>query len=182
MSPTASQHDAYLERYRRTGVPHIIGLGREVQARRKDGSLFPALLSVGQVAGADPPQFIGFLQDLTLRRQSLAAVERERQRATRYLEATQTMLVGIDGEQRVTMINRKGCEVLGCNEADLLGTNWFEHIIPKQHRTAVVFSFRALLERQPRQAHYFECPIVTRRGAERLIAWRPWRSKTSTAA
>jgi two-component system sensor kinase FixL len=167
-----AQHDAYLERYRRTGVPHIIGLGREVQARRKDGSRFPALLSVGQVAGADPPQFIGFMQDLTLRRQSLEAVERERQRATRYLEATQTMLVGIDRQRRVTMINRKGCEVLGCDEAELVGANWFERIVPKHQRGAATFSFHALLERQPRQALYFECPIVTRSGAERLIAWR----------
>jgi two-component system sensor kinase FixL len=167
-----SEHDAHLERYFRTGVPHIIGLGREVQARRKDGSLFPALLSVGEVAGADPPQLIGFVQDLTLRRQSLAALDRERQRATRYLEATQTMLIGIDLKQRVTMVNRKGCEVLERTEAELVGANWFERVIPEHHRAAAGFAFQALLERQPHQAHYFECPILTQCGTERLIAWR----------
>lgn len=167
-----AQHDAYLARYQRTGIPHIIGLGREVQARRKDGGLFPVLLSVGRVADADPPEFIGFLQDLTLRRESLAALERERQRATGYLEATQTMLIGIDLQQRITMVNRKGCEVLECSEADLIGANWFERVIPEHHRAAASGAFQLLLERQPHQPHYFECPVLTRRGAERLVSWR----------
>ncbi len=166
------QHDGYLERYRRTGVAHVIGIGREVQARRKDGSTFPAFLSVGQIAGFDPPRFVGFIHDVTLRRQALAAVEHERERANRYLEAVQTMLVGIDTDQRVSMINRKGCEVLGCDEPMLSGSNWFERFIPAEQRAAAVFAFEALLDRQPRQAHYFECPVTTCRGERRLIAWR----------
>ena len=46
-------HDEYMARYLSTGVPHIIGIGREVDARRKDGSRFPVFLSVGQVHGID---------------------------------------------------------------------------------------------------------------------------------
>ena len=42
-------HDAYMHRYMSTGVPHIIGVGREVDARRKDGSVFPVFLSVGRI-------------------------------------------------------------------------------------------------------------------------------------
>jgi PAS domain S-box-containing protein len=86
------QHDAYLERYQRTGVPHIIGIGREVVGRRKDGTVFSAALSVGRIANAEPPRYVGFLQDLTLRHQTLAAVVRERDRANGYLEAVQTIL------------------------------------------------------------------------------------------
>ena len=71
--PDHSQHDAYLHRYLTTRVAHIIGIGREVRARRKDGSIFPAALSVGQVAGAEPPRFVGFVRDLSAR----VAAERE---------------------------------------------------------------------------------------------------------
>ena len=39
-----AQHDGHLERYLNTGIPHIIGVGREVDARRRDGSVFPAFL------------------------------------------------------------------------------------------------------------------------------------------
>jgi len=60
-------HDDYLARFVATRVPHIIGKGREVHARRKDGTVFPALLSVGAVAGGEPPRFVGFIQDATER-------------------------------------------------------------------------------------------------------------------
>ena len=48
-SPDFEQHDRYLANYLETGVPRIIGTGREVRGRRKDGSTFPLHLSVGQM-------------------------------------------------------------------------------------------------------------------------------------
>jgi two-component system sensor kinase FixL len=75
----AAQHDALLKRYLRTGEARIIGIGREVSARRKDGTLFPAHLSVGRLPGQGPPRFVGFLQDMSLRREALAAIEEERE-------------------------------------------------------------------------------------------------------
>lgn len=166
------QHDAYMERYLRTGIAHVIGIGREVQARRKDGSIFPVFLSIGRIGGSDPPRFVGFLQDMTLRQHTLEAVRHERERANRYLEAAQTILVGLDLERRVTMINRKGCEVLGCDEAALLGADWLRSVIPADRRATVGFALDALIERQPRQPHYFECPVDTFEGTQRLIVWR----------
>src|SRR6185436_3659685 len=62
--PHRSQHDRHLERYLSTGVPHIIGIGREVEACRKDGSTFPVSLAVGRIPDSDPPRFVGFLHDL----------------------------------------------------------------------------------------------------------------------
>jgi two-component system sensor kinase FixL len=58
-------HDGYLARYLETRAPRIIGKGRDVTVRRKDGSLFPAHLSVGVIAGEDPPRFVGFVHDIT---------------------------------------------------------------------------------------------------------------------
>jgi two-component system sensor kinase FixL len=84
--PDRSAHDSYLARYVATGVPHIIGVGREVEAQRKDGSVFPVFLSVGRVPGADPPRFVGFVRDITLQRQATAAIERERDNERRARE------------------------------------------------------------------------------------------------
>jgi two-component system sensor kinase FixL len=71
--PDRSAHDSYMQRYLTTGYAHVIGIGREVQARRSDGSIFPAALSVGEVAGSEPRRFVGFIRDLS----ALVAVERE---------------------------------------------------------------------------------------------------------
>ncbi len=65
-----SAHDGFLARYVSTRVPHIIGTGREVSARRKDGSVFAAFLSVGVVRDTEPPRFVGFIQDRTLQRRT----------------------------------------------------------------------------------------------------------------
>ena len=89
-------------------MAHIIGTGRDVRGRRKDGHEFPVFLSVGRIADSDPPRFVGFIHDTTLRQQTLAAVQRERDRANRYLEAAQTILVALDLTHRVTLIvNRR---------------------------------------------------------------------------
>ena len=63
--PYHSQHDAYLERYKSTGVPHIIGIGREVVGRRKDGSTFPMYLSVGEGTLNKHRIFVGIVSDIS---------------------------------------------------------------------------------------------------------------------
>lgn len=82
----ARAHDGHLARYESTGQAHIIGIGRQVLARRKDGTVFPALLSVGRISGTDPPRFVGFLQDLTLQQQAMVVLDEERERTDRTRE------------------------------------------------------------------------------------------------
>jgi len=66
-SPHREAHDGYLERYHRTGEKRIIGIGREVEARRKDGTIFPMELAVGEVRSGNMHLFTGFIRDLTAR-------------------------------------------------------------------------------------------------------------------
>ncbi len=64
-SPYKEVHDGYLERYLATGEKHIIGIGREVTARRKDGVTFPMELAVGELQQGDRHIFTGFIRDIT---------------------------------------------------------------------------------------------------------------------
>lgn len=69
-SPYRQQHDQYLKNYRETGQAKIIGIGREVVGRRKDGSTFPMELSVSEVRLARSRIFTGFVRDVTTRKES----------------------------------------------------------------------------------------------------------------
>lgn len=66
-SPDREAHDRYLANYLRTGERRIIGIGRVVTGRRKDGTTFPMELSVGEARSAEGQIFTGFIRDLTSR-------------------------------------------------------------------------------------------------------------------
>jgi two-component system, LuxR family, sensor kinase FixL len=73
--PDRSRHDGYLDRYRRTGERRIIGIGRVVTGRRKDGSTFPMHLSIGEMRSGDERHFTGFARDLTERNETQAKLQ-----------------------------------------------------------------------------------------------------------
>ena len=81
-SPYRERHDHYLARYLSTGERRIIGVGRIVVGRRKDGSTFPIELAVGEVAAGGKRWFTGFIRDLN-----------ERQERERRLHEVQSELI-----------------------------------------------------------------------------------------
>jgi PAS domain S-box-containing protein len=81
------------------------------------------------------------------------------------------MLVAIDAEQRVGLINKKGCEILGYNEDGIVAKNWFDNFLPKRIKEEVKGVFNKLLCGEADAPEYYENPVLTKNGAERLIAW-----------
>ncbi|GAA4794636.1 PAS domain S-box protein [Olivibacter ginsenosidimutans] len=68
--PDRSRHDDYIHNYLTTGVKHIIGIGREVRGKRKDGSTFPFRLAVSEVNYRDRKIFTGFIHDLSKQKEA----------------------------------------------------------------------------------------------------------------
>src|SRR5689334_1953085 len=62
-SPFHEEHDRYIDNFRRTGERKIIGIGREVVGRRKDGTTFPMDLSVGEARQGGESVFVGIIHD-----------------------------------------------------------------------------------------------------------------------
>lgn len=73
--PDRTQHDSYLKRYQSSGERHIIGIGRIVNGRRKDGTTFPMHLSVGEMQSGGLRYFTGFIRDLTEHQQTQARLQ-----------------------------------------------------------------------------------------------------------
>ena len=91
--PYARQHDDYLARYLATGVARIIGIGREVECRRKDGTIFPGDLAVTRAQVGGRTIFVGSIRDQTERR----TAER-RVMAAEQLAAVGTLVAGLAHE------------------------------------------------------------------------------------
>lgn len=68
--PDRSRHDSYIHNYLTTGVKHIIGIGREVRGKRKDGVTFPFRLAVSEVNYRDRKIFTGFIHDLSKQKEA----------------------------------------------------------------------------------------------------------------
>ncbi|QDU75798.1 Sensor protein FixL [Bremerella volcania] len=96
--PYRSEHDDYLSRYLRTGEARIIGIGREVIAKKKDGSTFPVHLAVSRIDA--PPLFTGIIRDISalkeLQKQVLEiAAEEDRRIGHELHDSVQQQLTGL---------------------------------------------------------------------------------------
>jgi len=92
-------------------------------------------------------------------------------RTERYLQIARAIIVGLDRSGAITLINRRGCEILGYSEKELLGKNWFETAVPERIRDMVHSDFRRFVAGEIEPLNRYENPIVTRRGELRTIDW-----------
>ncbi len=100
-----------------------------------------------------------------------AHLKRERERAQHYLDIAGVILMSLDKQGNISLINRKGCAVLGLAEADLLGKNWFTHFIPASQQNEVQSVFEQIISGHLDPVEYYENPIIDGRGEQRIIAW-----------
>ena len=127
----------------------------------------PILDDKGQTIGV-----LGIARDITTRTEAEHALQQSQQQTQQYLSIVGVMLVVLDAEGRVQLVNRKGCEMLGAPEADILGKDWFQFFLPERVRKDVRASFFQLLQGgEATLAEYAENPVLTHRGEERMVAW-----------
>jgi len=98
-------------------------------------------------------------------------LEKERDRAQKYLDIAEVIFLALDSEERITMINKKGCEILGCSEGEILGRNWFELFCPREKREKRRENFRKTVSGALELSPYVELDIITCTGERKLIAW-----------
>ena len=95
----------------------------------------------------------------------------ERDRAQRYLDVAGTMIVVLDTQRQVLLINRKGCEILGRAEQEVLGADWFALAVPEPERELLSSGFDQLIGGTQALVEHLESTVVTKGGELRTIAW-----------
>jgi two-component system sensor kinase FixL len=166
------EHDDHLRRYLSTGESRILGKGRDVRVRHRDGSEFSVFLSVGRIPRTDPPQFVGFLHDTSLRRKALATLEKERQLNRLYLDLAQVMLVATDRNGVVQLVNQRAIRVLKRPDADIVSSNWIDSCVAPEDRPAARLAFRNLLISGSDEPQGCDYHVRAADGEDRFVTWR----------
>jgi PAS domain S-box-containing protein len=77
----------------------------------------------------------------------------------------------MEEREKIRLINNKGCEILGYEEHEVVGKNWFDNFLPEEIRGEIKGVFDRLIAGEVDFVKYLENPILTRDGSERIIAW-----------
>ncbi|QCR21485.1 PAS domain S-box protein [Pontibacter sp. SGAir0037] len=119
--PDYSRHDSYIENYLRTGEAQIIGKGREVLGKKKDGSVFPFLLSISEVQLQDKLIFTGIVHDITGLKKAEAALRESENKINSIIQAAVDGIITIDTRGIIEMVNPSAAKLFGYQEDELLG-------------------------------------------------------------
>jgi PAS domain S-box-containing protein len=122
-SPYREGHDGYLGNYMRSGQAKVIGIGREVQGRRKDGSVFPMDLQIGEARENDTVAFVGIIHDLTERKRTELALRESANRLKAVVETAVDGVILIDMQGIVLMFNPACERLFGYRTDEVVGKN-----------------------------------------------------------
>lgn len=168
-SPHREQHNDYLATYLSTGQQHILGVGRELKGLRKDGSLFPILLTVREVKAHNRHEFVGFVQDLA----GLKRAEQELRNSERRYRAIvdqSSPICRYNPEFILTFVNRAYCELQGKSAEQLLGRSVLE-TLPEE--AVEWFKETHANLRHPDAVSQHESPV----SVDGHVEWQQWMTR-----
>lgn len=134
--------------------------------RWMENSVYPVFDSHGELV-----QFAIFSHDITHRKEIEHALKQERDKTNTYLDLAEVILMALDKNGHITLINRKGCNLLGYSHHQLVGKNFFNTFIPDGLKTKIREVFQDILEEKSPLQEYYENPILTKSGEQKIIAW-----------
>ncbi len=123
--PYHSQHDGYLHNYLTSGERKIIGIGRQVEGRRQDGSTFPMYLSVAEVQHGEVGYFTGIIHDLSQQKAIETALRKSEQHLRDVTEAASDWTWEMDRRFRLSFVSDRFYTLTGVAPEEVVGrTHW----------------------------------------------------------
>jgi PAS domain S-box-containing protein len=121
--PYNSEHDGYIANYLRTGEAKIIGIGREVVGRRKDGSSFPMELAISQFRIGDGIYFTGIVRDITERKHAEEELRLAEARMRSVVNHVVDGIITIDEHGRIESFNPAAEKLFGYHRSEVISKN-----------------------------------------------------------
>ncbi|MBU2649399.1 MAG: PAS domain S-box protein [Bacteroidetes bacterium] len=115
---------------------------------------------------------VGLVQDVSAYIESGILLQKEKEYVQMLLDVAGVILVTLDEKGRITLMNKKGLEILGYEERELIGKSWFEKCIPKDERKEVKEVFGKIINGNIGPVKYHENKVLTKNGSIRIIAWQ----------
>ncbi|GAH01335.1 unnamed protein product, partial [marine sediment metagenome] len=141
--------------------------------RKKDGTEIPVELNVEMLYDSEgiPIHLQSIARDITTRINAKNALRAERDRVQQYIEIAGSILFVLDPNRRITLFNKKGCDILGYSEAEILGKD-FDMLIPDRFRAGARSRFFQAMAGFYVYAEDFEGIALTKSGEERNLITR----------
>jgi PAS domain S-box-containing protein len=169
--PHRRNHDDYISNYHQTGIGKIIGIGREVEGLKKDGSVFPFRLSISEVKLHDRKIFTGIVHDLTEQKEAEKALKEEKEKAQMYFDLANTVNVVLDTSGKIVELNEKGCKFIGRSEEEVRDKDWFELIMTASEKEKLRKAFCGMMRGESQFMPYFETTVINNLQQERYYTW-----------
>jgi PAS domain S-box-containing protein len=147
------------------------GITRDACVYHLDARRIPVEVSLTPVSLGGRDLVLGVFRDVTERQRAQEELRREKERAQTYLDIAGVLLLVIGADGRVLLINRRGAGLLGREEGEIVGRDWFELCLPERLRPEARAAFARILAGEEPAADAAESPVLTRGGEERLVAW-----------
>jgi len=145
----------------------------EFEFLKKDGTRIYTSLSTGPIIDetGNYSGALAVISDITARKRADEDLKKEKETAQKYLDIAGSVIIVVDADEKVSLINKKGCSLLGYEDNEIIGKNWFDNFIPERIKDDLRSYFRELLECGIQTELIFENPVRNKHGEERIIAW-----------
>lgn len=143
----------------------------EYRIKHKEGHYVAVCPRGSLVKISDELKLVGVLRDITQKEVAELELEKEKEKLQLYLDTVGVMVVALNKYGEITLINRKGCDVLGYTEEELMGKNWFLACLSDSIKNDVYEVFQKLMRNEIEATEFYENSVKTKNSNQKIIAW-----------
>jgi PAS domain S-box-containing protein len=168
----SEKHDGYLKNYHKTGEKKIIGIGREVEGKRKNNTVFPCYLSISEVRLTNTVLYTGIVHDLTEQKQNERELISAKEKIEMYFDVANTINVVLDRQTKIINLNQKGLSFVGLKHEEVITQYWFNLILPPDETAPLHLALLEMMSGNIPLLDSFETTAINVDGEVKQYAWK----------